>query len=124
MIHDEQSALTAGRLRRLQQVLADHAASSGDASVSPLAGLVTVVLAVGSLGVATAAAFEGTRVSTWMLALPSRSASWSAAASLSSCLSSSRTGAPGAGTWAGTGSLAAPCDPRSQLSRTLIFQPR
>lgn len=36
VIHDEQSALTAGRLRRLQQVLADGA------GVSPLAGLVTV----------------------------------------------------------------------------------
>jgi len=36
VIHDEQSALTAGRLRRLQQVLADGAA------VSPLAGLVMV----------------------------------------------------------------------------------
>lgn len=35
VIHDEQSALTAGRLRRLQQVLAD-------ASLSPLAGLVMV----------------------------------------------------------------------------------
>jgi hypothetical protein len=36
VIHDEQSALTAGRLRRLQQVLADGT------GVSPLAGLVTV----------------------------------------------------------------------------------
>ena len=35
VIHDEQSALTADRLRRLQQVLADR-------TVSPLAGLVTV----------------------------------------------------------------------------------
>jgi hypothetical protein len=51
VIHDEQSALTAGRLRRLQQVLADGAglpAAGGDeagaspARVSPLAGLVTV----------------------------------------------------------------------------------
>jgi uncharacterized protein DUF3800 len=37
VIHDEQSALTGGRLRRLQQALAD--AADG---VSPLAGLVTV----------------------------------------------------------------------------------
>jgi hypothetical protein len=36
VVHDEQSALTAGRLTRLQQVLADAA------GVSPLAGLVTV----------------------------------------------------------------------------------
>jgi hypothetical protein len=36
VVHDEQSALTAGRLRRLQEVLA----AGGD--VSPLAGLVTV----------------------------------------------------------------------------------
>jgi hypothetical protein len=50
VIHDEQSALTAGRLRRLQQVLAEAAglsASGADeagapAAVSPLAGLVTV----------------------------------------------------------------------------------
>jgi hypothetical protein len=50
VIHDEQSALTAGRLRRLQQVLADGADSSAAAhgfppassAVSPLAGLVTV----------------------------------------------------------------------------------
>jgi hypothetical protein len=51
VIHDEQSALTAGRLRRLQQVLADragsspagaHAAGPPPATVSPLAGLVTV----------------------------------------------------------------------------------
>ncbi|MEH0845644.1 hypothetical protein V6U81_24965 [Micromonospora sp. CPCC 205711] len=51
VIHDEQSALTAGRLRRLQQVLADGAGSSPAGSdeagtspvrVSPLAGLVTV----------------------------------------------------------------------------------
>jgi hypothetical protein len=51
VIHDEQSALTAGRLRRLQQVLADAVdASPGDADaagappggMSPLAGLVTV----------------------------------------------------------------------------------
>jgi hypothetical protein len=46
VIHDEQSALTAGRLRRLQQVLADGAALSAAAGVevgvSPLAGLVTV----------------------------------------------------------------------------------
>ena len=51
VIHDEQSALTAGRLRRLQQVLGDDAHSSsadghqgGAAPVrlSPLAGLVTV----------------------------------------------------------------------------------
>ncbi|HSE08837.1 MAG TPA: DUF3800 domain-containing protein [Nocardioidaceae bacterium] len=51
VIHDEQSALTAGRLRRLQQVLTDGADSSAadahetgapPAAVSPLAGLVTV----------------------------------------------------------------------------------
>jgi hypothetical protein len=36
--HDEQSALTAGRLRRLQQMLADRA-SSFPAGISPLAGL-------------------------------------------------------------------------------------
>jgi hypothetical protein len=54
VIHDEQSALTAGRLSRLQQVLADgagwssagadEAGASGasPARVSPLAGLVTV----------------------------------------------------------------------------------
>jgi hypothetical protein len=51
VIHDEQSALTASRLRRLQQVLIDGASqSAGDghagrqpaARVSPLAGLVTV----------------------------------------------------------------------------------
>jgi hypothetical protein len=48
VIHDEQSALTAGRLRRLQQVLTESAgpwAAEGDAShaeVSPLAGLVMV----------------------------------------------------------------------------------
>jgi hypothetical protein len=51
VIHDEQSALTAGRLRRLQQVLADGAdspaadtegAETQQAGVSPLAGLVTV----------------------------------------------------------------------------------
>jgi hypothetical protein len=51
VIHDEQSALTASRLRRLQQVLADSAGPSGagadeagasPARVSPLAGLVTV----------------------------------------------------------------------------------
>ncbi|MEU5786930.1 DUF3800 domain-containing protein [Micromonospora purpureochromogenes] len=51
VIHDEQSALTAGRLSRLQQVLADAAASSppgadeagaSPARVSPLAGLVMV----------------------------------------------------------------------------------
>jgi hypothetical protein len=51
VIHDEQSALTASRLRRLQQVLADgadlSAADAQDAGVpparvSPLAGLVTV----------------------------------------------------------------------------------
>lgn len=54
VIHDEQSALTAGRLSRLQQVLADGAGSSPagaddpgapgtlPAGVSPLAGLVTV----------------------------------------------------------------------------------
>lgn len=44
--HDEQSALTAGRLRRLQQALAAGAglppAGPGEAAVSPLAGLVTV----------------------------------------------------------------------------------
>ena len=48
VIHDEQSALTAGRLSRLQQALADGAGSSAagaaasPARVSPLAGLVTV----------------------------------------------------------------------------------
>jgi hypothetical protein len=51
VIHDEQSALTAGRLIRLRQVLADGAGSSpagadeagaSPARVSPLAGLVTV----------------------------------------------------------------------------------
>jgi hypothetical protein len=51
VIHDEQSALTAGRLKRLQQVLADRAGSSPadadqsgapPATVSPLAGLVSV----------------------------------------------------------------------------------
>ncbi len=51
VIHDEQSALTAGRLSRLQQVLADgagsspagaDAASSSQAGLSPLAGLVMV----------------------------------------------------------------------------------
>lgn len=51
VIHDEQSALTASRLRRLQQVLADGADSSAadgqdtealPAGVSPLAGLVTI----------------------------------------------------------------------------------
>jgi hypothetical protein len=51
VIHDEQSALTAGRLSRLQQVLADGAGSppagadeagASPARVSPLAGLVTV----------------------------------------------------------------------------------
>ncbi len=50
VIHDEQSALTAGRLRRLQQVLADGAGTSAagavepgaPARVSPLAGLVAV----------------------------------------------------------------------------------
>ena len=51
VIHDEQSALTASRLRRLQQVLADgagspaadaHAAGAPPTRVSPLAGLVTV----------------------------------------------------------------------------------
>ena len=41
VIHDEQSALTASRLRRLQQVLADGAGAS-PVRVSPLAGLVTV----------------------------------------------------------------------------------
>jgi hypothetical protein len=40
VIHDEQSALTAGRLRRLQEVLADTRALP--AGVSPLAGLVTI----------------------------------------------------------------------------------
>ena len=39
VVHDEQSALTAGRLRRLQRVLAGGA---GPAGVSPLAGLVSV----------------------------------------------------------------------------------
>lgn len=51
VIHDEQSALTADRLRRLQQVLTDsadpsaadaHEAGAAPGSVSPLAGLVTV----------------------------------------------------------------------------------
>jgi hypothetical protein len=51
VIHDEQSALTADRLKRLQQVLADGAAASpagaeqagaSPATVSPLAGLVMV----------------------------------------------------------------------------------
>ncbi len=51
VIHDEQSALTSGRLTRLQQVLADGGGSGGDQKdgaralpprVSPLAGLVTV----------------------------------------------------------------------------------
>ena len=57
VIHDEQSALTAGRLRRLQQVLAnggeppaagadeagaDEAGAASPPRVSPLAGLVTV----------------------------------------------------------------------------------
>jgi hypothetical protein len=41
VIHDEQSALTAGRLRRLQQALADSAESL-PAGVSPLVGLVMV----------------------------------------------------------------------------------
>ena len=50
VVHDEQSALTAGRLQRLQQVLADGAGSPATngrkpwalpAGVSPLAGLVT-----------------------------------------------------------------------------------
>jgi len=49
VIHDEQSALTPGRLRRLQRVLADGAgpvgageAGASPARVSPLAGLVAV----------------------------------------------------------------------------------
>jgi len=48
VIHDEQSALTAGRLRRLQQALTDSAgpwavgADASPARVSPLAGLVMV----------------------------------------------------------------------------------
>ena len=51
VVHDEQSALTAGRLRRLQQVLAEGAGLSAAGAVeavtppvglSPLAGLVTV----------------------------------------------------------------------------------
>ena len=51
VIHDEQSALTPGRLRRLQEVLADgddsptahpHDVAGLRARVSPLAGLVTV----------------------------------------------------------------------------------
>jgi Protein of unknown function (DUF3800) len=51
VIHDEQSALTASRLRRLQQVLTEgadssaadaHEAGAPPARVSPLAGLVTV----------------------------------------------------------------------------------
>lgn len=41
VIHDEQSALTAGRLRRLQQTLADGAGAS-PIGWSPLAGLVMV----------------------------------------------------------------------------------
>ncbi len=40
VVHDEQSALTAGRLRRLQQALADGAGLPG--AVTPLAGLVMV----------------------------------------------------------------------------------
>jgi hypothetical protein len=40
--HDEQSALTAGRLRRLQQVLTGGAGSTPPAGISPLAGLVMV----------------------------------------------------------------------------------
>ena len=50
VVHDEQSALTAGRLRRLQQALSDGAESPADpqrsgeqpVTASPLAGLVTV----------------------------------------------------------------------------------
>jgi len=48
VVHDEQSALTAGRLRRLQQILAEAAgprafvAGAAHARVSPLAGLVMV----------------------------------------------------------------------------------
>ncbi len=50
VIHDEQSALTAGRLRRLQQVLADGAGTSPGADetgsaatrISPLSGLLMV----------------------------------------------------------------------------------
>src|SRR6185503_8211912 len=48
VVHDEQSALTAGRLRRLQQVLADRTGpwpSEADvprAEASPLAGLLMV----------------------------------------------------------------------------------
>jgi hypothetical protein len=51
VIHDEQSALTAGRLRRLQQMLADAAGlpaagpdedGASPATLSPFAGLVTV----------------------------------------------------------------------------------
>jgi len=44
VIHDEQSALTATRLRRLQQVLADRTdgAVGPLTRISPLAGLVTV----------------------------------------------------------------------------------
>jgi len=43
VIHDEQSALTASRLRRLQQALAESAAGADVAGrVSPLAGLVAV----------------------------------------------------------------------------------
>jgi hypothetical protein len=51
VIHDEQSALTADRLRRLQRLLADNAglpvgdadrAGAPPAVASPLAGLVTV----------------------------------------------------------------------------------
>jgi hypothetical protein len=40
--HDEQSALTGGRLRRLQRVLAGPAGSPLSAGVSPLAGLLMV----------------------------------------------------------------------------------
>jgi len=42
VVHDEQSALTADRLRRLQQVLSDGTTDALGAEASPLAGLVTV----------------------------------------------------------------------------------
>ena len=42
VVHDEQSALTAGRLRRLQQALADGDGSTAGQQPSPFAGLVTV----------------------------------------------------------------------------------
>jgi hypothetical protein len=42
VVHDEQSALTADRLRRLQKALSDGTDEGGQDGVSPLAGLVTV----------------------------------------------------------------------------------